>query len=158
MAHGLLTQWEVTSCSSLPSLFPLHHAAYKAGASLEEHDDAPGPHIPGRLKSQHPQIPQQEKTINQLLSDGLSTIKAMYFPQHCDSDASAFRESWSATGQNRMSVETCLELVIQPVFHSVDAQLRKPKRQFCSQQEANAQQPQFIHAALRLVLTGEFPV
>lgn len=80
----------VTSCSSLPPPLPLHHAAGEAGAPQ---DDAPGPGIPGRLKSQHPQIPQQEKTINQLFLDGLLMIKALSFPQHCDSDASAFRES-----------------------------------------------------------------
>lgn len=102
MARGLLTRWEVTSCSSLPPLFPLHHAASEADALLEKHNDAPRPYIPGRLKSQHPQIPQQEKTINQLLLDGLLMIKATYFPQHCDSDTSAFRESWSATGQTHV--------------------------------------------------------
>lgn len=77
MALGLLTRREVTSCSSLPPLLPLHHAAGEAGASQ---DDAPGPGIPGRLKSQHPQIPQQEKTINQLLLDGLLMIKALSSP------------------------------------------------------------------------------
>lgn len=90
MARGLLTRQEVTSCSSLPPPLPLHHAAGEAGASQ---DDAPGPGIPGRLKSQHPQIPQQEKTINQLLLDELLMIKALSSPQYCDSDASAFEES-----------------------------------------------------------------
>lgn len=89
MARGLLTR-EVTSCSRLPPPLPLHHAAAEAGASP---DDAPGPGIPGRLKSQHPQIPQQEKTINQLFLDGLLMIKALSSPQHCDSDSSALRES-----------------------------------------------------------------
>lgn len=91
MACGLLTRGEVTSCCSLPPPLPLHHAA--AAAAGAARDDAPGPGIPGRLKSQHPQIPQQEKTINQLFLDGLLMIKAPSCPQHCDSDVSAFRES-----------------------------------------------------------------
>lgn len=77
VARGLLTRWEVTSCSSLPPPLPLHHAAGEVGAAP---DDAPGPGIPGRLKSQHPQIPQQEKTINQLFLDGLLMIKALSSP------------------------------------------------------------------------------
>lgn len=91
-----MTQWEATSSSSLPPPVPPHHRASETGALLEKHDDAPRPHIPGRLKSRHRRFHSKKKTINQVLSDGLSMIRATYFPQHCDSDAFAFRESLAA--------------------------------------------------------------
>lgn len=102
VACGLLTQWEVTSCLSLPPRFIASRCSCFAGDGA----DAPGPYIPGRLKSQHLQIPQQEKTIHQLLSDRLSMIKATHLPQHYDSDS-------SASSQPRVSAEPCPELAVE---------------------------------------------
>lgn len=98
----------VTSCSGLHLRSHCITAAAAAEPRAPQHD-APGPGIPGRLKSQHPQIPQQEKTINQLFLDGLLMIKALCSPQRCDSDSSALRESglaaaspaWQGLGSSR---------------------------------------------------------
>lgn len=119
VAHGLLTQWEVTSCLSLPPWSVASHCSCFAGDGA----DASGPYIPGRLKSQHPQIPQQEKTIHQLLSDRLSMIKATHLPQHYDSDSPTCLQS------------PVLSWPLSLVSHSLHPQLQKPPQHFCSQQE-----------------------
>lgn len=62
---------------NFPPPLVLHHAA-RNQAFVERHSDTAGLCIPGRLKSQHPQIPQQGKTIIQLPVDWIEMIKATY--------------------------------------------------------------------------------
>lgn len=136
----------------LPPPLPLHHAAGEADAPEV---DAPGPGIPGRLKSQHPQIPQQEKTINQLFLDGLLMIKALSSPQHCDSDSSAFRESGLAA-----TSPACGRSLVGAVARWDRAQHSHPfqePKQLCAPRgnRHSSPAPPCCHT---LPLTGEFPV
>lgn len=74
VAHGLLTRREVTSCLSLPPRLIASPCSCFTGDGA----DAPGPYIPDRLKSQHPQIPQHEKTssapLGQAFNDQSTTL------------------------------------------------------------------------------------